>query len=72
MPILNAGGPAPAGVVALGPDRPVRLILLDLTGGRTMAVAIFDIGTSQPSLFDEHVAEVMPIIESFEFHSPPP
>jgi hypothetical protein len=68
MPILNAGGPEPAGAVALGPDRPVRLILLDLTGGRTMAVAIFDIGTSQPSLFNEHVAEVMPIVESLQFH----
>jgi hypothetical protein len=50
----------------------VRLILLDLTDGRTMAVAIFDIGISQPSLFEAHVTEVMPIVESLEFQPATP
>jgi hypothetical protein len=51
---------------------PVRLILLDLTGGRTMAVAIFSGEPSQPSALEEQVGEAMPVIESFEFHPPVP
>ena len=67
LPILNGGG-APGPVVGLSPDHPVRLILLDLGNGRTMAVVIFDLEPSQPVPFQTQVAEVMPIIESFEFH----
>ncbi len=63
MPILQAEG-----VFGLGRDQPVRLILLDLTDGRTMAVGIVDIGPSPHAPFDAHVGEVMPVIESFEFH----
>jgi hypothetical protein len=58
--------------VGLEPDHPVRLILLDLGDGRTMAVAISDIGPAQPSQFEAHMAEVMPVVESFEFHPPTP
>jgi hypothetical protein len=53
-------------------NSPVRLILLDLTGGRTMAVAIFTGGPSQPSELEVQVREAMPVIESFEFHPPVP
>jgi hypothetical protein len=70
--ILHGAGVGSGPVVGLGPDHPVRLILLDLTDGRTMAVAIFDIGTSQPSLFEAHVTEVMPIVESLEFQPATP
>jgi len=58
--------------VGLVLNGPIRLILLDLSGGRTMAVAVFSGGPSQPSQFEEQVAEAMPVIESFEFHPPMP
>lgn len=72
MPILVQAGSGPGPVAGLGPDNPLRLILLDLGGGRTMAIVIFSIEPSQPALFEAQVAEVMPIIESFEFHPPMP
>jgi hypothetical protein len=53
-------------------NSPVRLILLDLTGGPTMAVAIFGGVPSQPSEFEGQVGEAMPVVESFEFHPPVP
>ena len=58
------GGPT----VAVSPDHPLRLILLDLTDGRSMAVAIFEIGPAQPVAFDEQVSAAMPIVDSFRFH----
>jgi hypothetical protein len=71
VPILHqAGGPGP--MVGLAPNQPVRLILLDLAAGRTMAVVTFGIGPLPPSEFEKQLAEVMPIIESFEFHPPTP
>jgi hypothetical protein len=70
--ILHQAGSGAGPGVGLGPDHPVRLILLDLTEGRTLAIAIFEVEPSQPSVFEAHVAEVMPIIESFEFHPPTP
>ena len=54
------------------PDHPVRLILLDLTGGRTLAIAIQDVGSPGRARFQALTAEVMPVVESFEFHAPPP
>ncbi len=60
-----------AGIGLVG-DSPVRLILLDLTGGRTMAIAVFSGGPSQPSEFEAQAGEAMPVIESFEFHQPVP
>jgi hypothetical protein len=58
--------------VGLVPDSPLRLILLDLTGGRTMGVAIYGGGPSEPSPLEKQVTEAMPVIESFEFHPPAP
>jgi hypothetical protein len=72
VPILHQAGSGNGPGVGVGPNQPVRLILVDLTGGRTMAVVIFGIDPSQASPFEAHVAEVMPIIESFEFHPPTP
>jgi hypothetical protein len=72
VPILHQAGSETGPVVVLAPDQPVRLILLDLADGRTMAVAIFDLGPSQPSQLEADLGEVMPIIESFEFHPPTP
>jgi hypothetical protein len=66
---------APEGLiigVGLSPDHPVRLILLDLGNGRTMAVVIFDLEPSNSVKFQRQVAEMMPIIESFEIHPPTP
>jgi len=68
--LLGASETGPS--VGIGPDSPLRLILLDLTDERTMAVAIFNVEPSQPSEFEKQVAEVMPVIESFEFHPPMP
>jgi hypothetical protein len=72
MTLLHQPGLETGPGVGLEPGRPVRLILLDLTGGRTLAVTIFEIDPSQRSLFQAHAAEVMPIIERFEFHPPTP
>ena len=68
LPILVAARSEPGPMVGLSRDHPVRLILLNLTDGRTLSVAIFSPEPAQPSAFDAQVAEVMPIIESFEFH----
>jgi hypothetical protein len=70
--LLHEAGPDTGPGFGLGPDHPVRLILLDLTGGRTMAVAIFDIEPSRQAEFEAHLAQVMPIVESFELHPPTP
>ena len=76
IPILHGDGLGTGPVVAVGPvvgvgpDHPLRLILLDLTAGRTMCVAIFNIRSSQASAFEEQLGAVMPIIESFQFHAP--
>jgi hypothetical protein len=70
MPLLLGLESERSAGVGLVLDSPVRLILLDLTGGRTMAVAIYGGGPSQPAQFDEKVADAMPLIESFEFHPP--
>lgn len=72
IPILYQSGSATGGVVVVAPDQPVRLVLLDLADGRTMAIAIFDLGPAQPSQLEADLVEVMPIIESFEFRSPTP
>jgi hypothetical protein len=70
--ILQQAGSGMGPLVGIGPDHPARLILLDITQGRTMAIVIFDLEPTQPAQFEAHVAEVMPIIESFEFHPPTP
>lgn len=71
-PILHQGLSVPEPGVILTPDRPVRLILLDVGGGRTIAIAIFSPGPIAPSSFDQVAAQAMPIIESFKFHRPSP
>jgi hypothetical protein len=63
----SASGSGP--FVAVGPNVPVRLILLDLTDGRTMAIATLLAEPFQGSVSDAFAA-VMPVIESFEFHPP--
>lgn len=72
VPLLQEAGSELVPGLGLGPDHPLRLILLDLTGRRTIAVAIFEMEPSQLSAFKAQVAEVMPIIETFEFHPPTP
>jgi hypothetical protein len=67
VPILHQAGSAPGPVVGVAPDQPVRLILLDLADGRTMAVAVFDLGPSTPARLEADLVGVMPIIERFEF-----
>ena len=47
-----------------------RVLLVDLDGGRTVAVVIHD--QSTPSRFDELVEEATPIVESFAFSPTPP
>jgi hypothetical protein len=63
----SASGSGP--FVAVYPNVPVRLILLDLTDGRTMAIATLLAEPFQGSVSDAFAA-VMPVIESFEFHPP--
>jgi hypothetical protein len=72
MPLLLGLESERSAGIGLVLDSPVRLILLDLTGGRTMAVAIYGGGPAQPAKLEEQVADAMPVIESFEFHAPTP
>jgi hypothetical protein len=72
IPILYGSGYGTGPSVGISPDHPARIILLELGDGRTMAVVISCIESLSPSSFDQRVAEGMPIIESFEFHPPPP
>jgi hypothetical protein len=72
VPLLVEAGSAKSPLVGIGRDQPVRLILVDLGAERSMAIVIFDIGPTRPSLFEADVAAAMPIVESFEFHSPAP
>jgi hypothetical protein len=69
MPILvGEAGP----VAAVSRDNPLRLFLLDIGGERTLAIVIFSLEPTQPSQFEDRVAQAMPVIESFEFHPPTP
>ncbi len=72
IPILLQAGSANGPAAGIDPDHPIRLILLDLGGGRTMAAVIFDPVPSSSSAagssFEAQVAKAMPVIESFEFH----
>ena len=71
MPILLEAG-SKTKIAPLTTDYPLRLILLDLTDGRTMSIAIFNNEPFPPSTFERQVAAVMPVIESFEFHTRQP
>ena len=70
VPLLEGSAPKAGPIIIV--DQPVRLILLDLRGGRTLVVAIYALGPSQPSALGEQLADVMPVVESFEFHPPSP
>jgi hypothetical protein len=50
----------------------VRVILLDLSGGRTVAIAIFQGGPSGATSLDPMAADAMPIIDTFELTRPTP
>jgi hypothetical protein len=62
--ILRSG--STGAVVGIGPDAPVRLFLVDVADGHTLAVVIFGVRTSPSASFDEQAAAAMPIVESFE------
>ena len=70
MPILVRARWLHARTSRLG--HPIRLILLDLSDGRTMSVAVSSVDPSEPSAFAKQLAEAMPVVESFEFHPPMP
>jgi len=72
MPILLLSSSETGPVAAIGPETPLRLILLDLSDGRTMSIGIFNLDPSGASSFEAQVAAVMPVIESFQFHAPTP
>jgi hypothetical protein len=73
VPLLITGSATGPGV-GLPPDMKVRLILLDLGDGRTVAIAIDYPGSTDDVAFDAAIAAATPIIESFDFHAsePPP
>jgi hypothetical protein len=87
VPILVTASSTPAGgaLTAIGPDHPVRVVLLDLGNRRSLAIVIFELDPPRARLdveppatgysrsqWEEHVAEAMPIIESFEFRPATP
>lgn len=73
--VLRYAGAERGVEASIGPAAggPFRLILLDLTGGRTMAIVIFavDEAAAIPPL-DDLAAQAMPIIESIDLHPPTP
>jgi len=73
VPLLITGSGTGPGV-GLPPDMKVRLILVDLGDGRTVAIAIDYPGSTDDVAFDAAIAAATPIIESFDFHAsePPP
>ena len=72
VPIVVEAGPAIGPSIGLVPHHPIRLILLDLTGGRTLAIAIQDLASPGPDLFQALMEQAMPVVESFEFHGRTP
>jgi hypothetical protein len=74
VPILVTASSSPAGgaVTAIGPDHPVRILLLDLGDSRSLAIVVFELEPSSRSQWQELVAEAMPVIESFEFRPAAP
>jgi len=71
VPLLGAD-PSTGPLVGVATDHPLRLILLDGGGGRSIAVAILSIDPIKPARFDEQVADAMPIVQGLEFHRPTP
>jgi hypothetical protein len=67
MPILHQRGSPGGPGVGVGPEQPVRLTLLDVGGGRTLAIAIVAPTDRVSANFDRHLAEAMSIVESFAF-----
>ncbi len=72
MPILVGAESGTGPTVGISGDHPLRLILLDLTGGRTMSIAMVNPDSSDASQFDVQVAALMPVIEGFQLHAPAP
>ena len=73
-PILVGPSSSPEGgaLTGVGPDHPLRVLLLDTSAGRSLAIVVFDIEPSTAAEFEELVAQAMPIIESFEFQPATP
>jgi hypothetical protein len=71
VPFLLGSGPATGPTIGVVPDHPLRLILVGLTGGRTLAVAIYGAGPAQPLPLVKQLEAAMPIIESFQFPAIP-
>jgi hypothetical protein len=69
-PIIHQGRPRPEPMILVTPDHPVRLILVDLGKGRTLAIGVSSPGPIAPSSFDQVVGQAMPIVESVAFHPP--
>ena len=72
VPIVRQGGTDLGPTVGVAPNHPLRLYLLDLTEGRTLAVAVFGPEAVDPSRFDDQVAQVSPVVESLEFRASTP
>lgn len=72
VPIVRQGGTSLGPLVGLGPKQPLRLYLLDLGDGRTLAAVIFSPEAVEPSQFGAQAADVTPIVESFEFRASTP
>ena len=63
--LVNDGGSPSASNWGIGGTEQQRLILVDIGGGRTVAINVDD--NSTPSRFAELVAQAMPIIATFQF-----
>ncbi len=72
IPVLRGSGGELGPTIGLVPDAPIRLILVDVGGGRTMAIAVACSAAPGTSQFDAQLKAAMPVIESIELHPPAP
>jgi len=72
MPILLAAGSPTGPSVDIAPGLPLRLILVDLSDQGTLAVGVFPSETWLAADFDNRLADVVPVLDTFEFHPPMP
>jgi hypothetical protein len=68
LPLLHPSG-VPGPLIGISPETAERLILVDLEGGRTLAIGIARLGPSGSLPFDALFGPAMPVVQSFTFEA---
>jgi len=72
VPLLVGAGLGQGPTLGIGPDHPIRLVLLDVGRGRTMSIAMVLGEPSEAAKFEAWVNATMPVVEGLRFHDPAP